>query len=205
MSEIHVRAVKMADERAILALVHEEMEAHARMDARFRLRADAGARYVVYLRERLRDIDSSVFVAEVEARVVGLAIGTVRKQNVFFEERRYGYISDLMVERAARRRGIGRALYDRTVLWFRGLGIGVVRLHIAVKSDEARAFWKSVGAGEFLVESWIDLGDVGVAAPPDGALAGTAVAAAPPDASPPPLRSGFDYPDDVLTGRGGSL
>jgi len=95
-----------------------------------------------------------------------------------------------MVDPSARRRGIGRALYDRTVLWFRSLGIGVVRLHVAVKSDEARAFWKSLGAKDFLVEAWIDLDHV---------------PAPPPEESPAESRrSGFDYPDDVLAGPEGS-
>jgi GNAT superfamily N-acetyltransferase len=195
MSQFKVRAAKMADEKAILALAESEMAAHVRMDERFRLRDDANNRYAVYLRDRMRDIDSAVSVAEDGDRILGLAIGTVRRVDTFFVAQRFGYISDLMVDPSARRRGIGRALYERTVLWLKGLGVDVVRLHVAVKSDEARAFWKSVGARDFLVEAWIDVGGT-------PAVAQTAAAAAEPEPARP--RSGFDYPGDVLAGPEGS-
>lgn len=157
MSSFTVRAAKSADEAEILSLAKDEMSAHERLDPRFRLRPDAMVRYSIYLRDRMREIDSAVFVAEEEGRVVGVAIGSMRVQDAFFETRRYGYVSDLMVAPDMRRRGIGRALWSRVALWFRSVGIGVVRLHVATKSPEARGFWKSAGAEDFLAEAWIDL------------------------------------------------
>ena len=220
MKDLKVRAAKMTDESALLALAKDEMEAHARLDKRFRLRDDAASRYAVYLRDRMRDIDSTVFVAELAGEVVGLAIATIRKQDAFFANTRYGYVSDLMVAPARRRNGIGRALYERTTLWFRGFGIEVVRLHVAMRSDEARAFWNSVGADEFLVEAWIDLEKTAIGAVEDSGEASAHSAPAAPSASETPVaaekpaarmeepaasppRSGFDYPGDVLAGGEG--
>lgn len=186
ISAIKVRAAKSADEKGVLALAQAEMEEHVRMDVRFRLRDDAFSRYAVYLRDRMRDIDSSVFVAEDGERIVGLAIGTVRKTDSFFQAQRFGYVSDLMVSPGMRRRGVGRALYERTALWFRSLGIDVVRLHVAVESGEARAFWRSIGARDFLVEAWIDL-----------------PAAVAPESDSPAAAEPRET-DDVLTGPEGS-
>ena len=157
MSELKVRAARVADESEIMAIAYEEMRSHADFDQRFRLRADAQDRYAVYLRDRMRDLDSCVFVAELDGKVAGLAVASIRKQETFFEMRRYGYVSDLMVAPAARRQGIGRALYERIVMWFQGLGVDVIRLHVAAKSEEARAFWNRLGAEDFLTEAWIEL------------------------------------------------
>jgi GNAT superfamily N-acetyltransferase len=157
MSEIVVRAARTADEPSILELARDEMRAHEALDERFRLRKDAVDRYAVYVRARMRDIDSNVFVAELGGRIVGMGIGSIRKQESFFLVQRYGYLSDLVVTPDSRRRGVGRAIFDRISLWCRGLGIDVLRLHIASKSDAAQAFWKSVGASEYLVEAWIDM------------------------------------------------
>jgi len=172
MSEITVRAARAADEADVLELVRLEMEAHQSVDGRFRLRPDAAARYAVYLRDRLREIDSAVFVAEMDGKVVGTATGSIRVQEAFFETRRFGYVSDLVVAPSARRRGVGRELWRRLVLWFRGLGVSVARLHVASRSEAAQAFWKSVGAEPFLVEAWIDLPEAGVAGAGAGAPAG---------------------------------
>jgi GNAT superfamily N-acetyltransferase len=158
MTDATIRAAKMTDEPAILELARREMYAQEALDRRFRLREDAGDRYAVYLRERMRDMDSAVFVAEREGAVVGLGVGSVRKQETLFALRRFGYVSDLMVEPASRRQGIGRRLYERIALWLRGQGVDVVRLHVAARSIEAARFWRSLGAEEFLSESWIELG-----------------------------------------------
>ena len=116
-------------------------------------------RYAIYLRDRMREIDSAVFVAESEGRVVGVAVGSIRVQDAFFETRRYGYVSDLVVSPDARRHGIGRALWGRVALWFRSVGLDIVRLHVATRSPGARAFWRGVGAEDFLAEAWINLPD----------------------------------------------
>jgi GNAT superfamily N-acetyltransferase len=184
MSDPVVRAAKASDEKEVLALAHEEMRAHEELDPRFALREDAEARYAVYLRDRLRDIDSAVFVAEQDGRIVGSVIASVRTQESFFRARRFGYVSDLIVAPGSRRGGVGKALWERAALWFRGLGVGVVRLHVAVRSDEARAFWRNVGAEDFLTEAWIDLPG-GSAGKDEGAAeeAGGPKAAGQPEAS----------------------
>lgn len=165
MSEIKVRAAKATDEADVLELVRLEMEAHQSVDERFRLRPDAASRYAVYLQNRLREIDSAVFVAVIDGRIVGTATGSIRVQEAFFETRRFGYVSDLVVASSARRHGVGRALWNRLALWFRGLGVSVARLHVAARSEEAQAFWSRIGAKPFLVESWIDLSETGAVPP----------------------------------------
>lgn len=166
MSEIIVRAAKTTDEAAVLDLVRAEMEVQAAADPRFRLRGDAIDRYAVYLRNRMREIDSAVFIAQIGGQLVGTATGSIRVQEAFFETRRFGYVSDLVVDATRRRSGVGNALWERVQLWFRSLGVTVVRLHIAAKSEEANAFWRAQGASPFLLESWIDMPEPG-AAPAD--------------------------------------
>ncbi len=166
MTNITVRAVKMSDEAEILTLVRAEMSALERIDPRFKLRPDAMGRYATYLRERMREVDTAMFVAEREGRIVGLGIGSTRGQVTFFEPVRTGYISDLLVEPTMRRQGIGTLLYDRITKWFRGLGLEVVRLHVASCNEDARRFWRARGASDFLVESWIDISGNGIGTAP---------------------------------------
>ena len=159
MPDFSVRAAQTTDESAILDMARLEMQAQASLDGRMKLRPDALSRYAVYLRERMRDFDSAVFVAVEDAKVVGVVVASVRVQESFFLQRRFGYVSDLLVDPPARRRGVGRELWGKARQWLTALGIDVVRLHVAAKSDPAREFWAGVGATDFLLEKWIDLGD----------------------------------------------
>ncbi len=157
MSDVVVRALKMSDEPELLALVREEMAALAEIDARFRPRTDAMDRYANYLRDRVREMDSAVFVAERSAKPVGFAVASVRRQASFFEPHRFGTISDVVVARSDRRRGIGTLLVERMRKWFEGVGVTVVRLQVASCNEPGRAFWRACGAEDYLVETWIDL------------------------------------------------
>lgn len=190
MTNVDVRAVRMSDEAEILAMVREEMSALERIDPRFKLRPDAMGRYATYLRERMRELDSAVFVAEHEGRVVGLGIASTRGQVTFFEPVRTGYISDLLVDPAVRRKRIGTLLLDRMTKWFRGLGLEVVRLHVASCNEDARRFWRARGASDFLVESWIDI---------TGALRAPVIEDGRPDKQPAPA-PGLAWSDDLAGG-----
>jgi ribosomal protein S18 acetylase RimI-like enzyme len=165
MSDLEIRAARPADEPMILDLMREEMKAQEALDPCFRLRPDAGDRYALYLRNRMKDIDSSVFVALAGGKVLGVVVGSLRSQETLFELRRFGYVSDLVVASTVRRRGVGRKLYQRAAMWFRGLGIRVIRLHVASAGAEARAFWKALGARDFLVEACMDAEPAPVAEP----------------------------------------
>ncbi|HMB69567.1 MAG TPA: GNAT family N-acetyltransferase [bacterium] len=170
MSDLEIRAARPADEPMIMELMREEMKAQEALDPCFRLRPDADSRYALYLRNRMSDNDSSVFVAVVAGKVLGVAVGSLRSQETLFELRRYGYVSDLVVSATVRRRGVGRKLYERVALWFRSLGIRVIRLHVASASEEARSFWKAIGARNFLVEACLELESAETAGPPPSAV-----------------------------------
>lgn len=165
MSELEIRAARPADEPMMLDLMREEMKAQEALDPCFRLRPDAADRYALYLRNRMKDNDSSVFVAVAGGKVLGIVVGALRSQETLFELRRFGYVSDLVVASTVRRRGVGRKLFQRAALWFRSLGIRVIRLHVASASPDARAFWKAIGARDFLLEACLELDPVPVAEP----------------------------------------
>jgi GNAT superfamily N-acetyltransferase len=181
MSDVQVRAFKVADENSVLALAREEMRALEKMDPRLQLSPDAGDRYTVYLRDRLRDLDSAVFVAERGDAIVGLGIATIRRQRTLFAVQRYGYVSDLFVAPDARRSGVGKLLFERLGVWLRSHGIQVVRLHVAECNETGRMFWKKLGAAEFMTEMWLELKQVPAAG--DEAAAGDDVEATPAEAS----------------------
>jgi ribosomal protein S18 acetylase RimI-like enzyme len=128
-------------------------EHHAVLDPAFGVRRDergeAEAREIV--RRLLRDPDAALLLREQGAgRALGLAIVRIaRAPGVALEDER-AEISDLWVDPAERRRGIGRALVDASLAWLRERGVGRVSVRVAVANAEGQAFWRALGFADLL-------------------------------------------------------
>ena len=97
--------------------------------------------------ERFRSLgqepDSSVFVAEgADGRVAGWLHVLARG---FLESDRYAEIGGLVVDAAARRSGVGRALVSAAEEWAREHGCATVRVRSNMKRVEARPFYERMG------------------------------------------------------------
>jgi GNAT superfamily N-acetyltransferase len=86
--------------------------------------------------------DQVVIVAEEGAELVGW-IHAQEFQSLASEPT--GLITGLVVERAARRRGLGRGLVGHVEVWARARGLGSLRLRARVSRAEAHAFYAQLG------------------------------------------------------------
>jgi RimJ/RimL family protein N-acetyltransferase len=94
-----------------------------------------------YLRSLRRSRDAAVFVAAVPAGIVGrLSVG--RDPHPASH-----HVADLglMVAKAHRRLGIGRALLERAVEWARGAGVSKLELHVFPHNKPALGLYESFG------------------------------------------------------------
>ena len=99
------------------------------------------------IRKRLEllsgDPGSAVFVAEDrDGRVVGWVHVLVR---TFLESDTYAELGGLVVDKAARRKGAGKALVSAAEVWAAGHGYATMRVRSNVKRVEARPFYEGLG------------------------------------------------------------
>ena len=74
-----------------------------------------------------------------------------------FEPEQYGYVTDVVVDRAARRRGVGRALLEALKAWFRERGVSHLELMVAHNNSVSQAFWRAGGCTDYMDILWYDL------------------------------------------------
>jgi ribosomal protein S18 acetylase RimI-like enzyme len=157
---IVVRRGTIADTPEMLRLWREMMDVHAQADARFRPRPSPAGEQAMgeHLRKDVWDSeDWCVFVAEDGERLVGQIVGMMREPYPVFEPGRHGYVTDVVVDEAARAKGVGRALFEALKVWFRARGADHIKLQVAHHNRPAQAFWRALGCTDFMHTLWYDL------------------------------------------------
>ncbi len=124
------------------------------MDGFYQLSPEAAKRYEAYLRRAYGDQKCAVFVADSENGLVGFAMGRINESPSVVVPKRVGYIENIFVKAGRRNSGIGKALCDELLAWFRSRDIGHVELFYQVENKEAADFWIKMGFKTWLAKAY---------------------------------------------------
>lgn len=95
--------------------------------------------------ENLNEDREMVFVAELNARVVGFI--HVEKYNVLYLDSMVNILG-LAVLSNYQKQGLGRKLIDAAIQWAKEMGIYTLRLNSGINRKEAHQFYRRIGFGE---------------------------------------------------------
>ena len=157
MSEATIRLARPSDGPGALALWSALHEEHQAKDPRYRLSGDAGQRWLTDYREWTRSSTDRVWVAEMEAEVVGLLTAHLYVPSPSYAPTTIVYVDDLYVAVEARGLGLASQLISEATTWGRIHGATQVRAGVLAANAGGRAFWASQGAADFSVTVTIDL------------------------------------------------
>jgi ribosomal protein S18 acetylase RimI-like enzyme len=154
-----IRQATRADAEALGRLGALLMEVHYNFDPRRFLTPgdDAAPGYRRFLLSQLNDPDAVIFVAVVDAAVVGYCYAGI--EPLSWKELRdtAGFIHDLALDREARRRGAGRALLNAAVEWFRQRNVARVMLWTSTANERARRLFEQTGFRPTMTEMTLEL------------------------------------------------
>ena len=125
---VRVRSAGVADLDAVFALERSVAEAPHW----------SAAEYAAIVASGDGGIRRCLFVAEVEGRVIGFAVGKAIGGGS-------AELESVAVDEATRRMGVGRALCGAVVEWCREVGSAVVELEVRASSDGAIALYEGLG------------------------------------------------------------
>jgi ribosomal protein S18 acetylase RimI-like enzyme len=158
--EFTIRPGSDKDVPEMLRLWRVFMDSQAQEEPRVRcLPAPLGEQaWEKYLRGSvLGNQDCCVFVAEADGKLIGHIIGVTRDALPIQEPERFGNVTDTVVDLAARRRGVGQALFEALKAWFRQQGVSSLRLPVLHNNTPAQAFWREMGCTDHADILWYDL------------------------------------------------
>ena len=142
-----IREALPKDYRELCALF-EEVDALHRAQLPEIFQQPAGpARDEAYMQQLIAGPSAGLFVAEIEDRLAGLIRVQIREPPdvPLFVRRRYAVVEVLVVGKAFRRAGIGRALMEHAERWAQAQGATSVELGVWDFNQDAIAFYRALG------------------------------------------------------------
>lgn len=155
---VKIRRATPKDIKDILPVWGQLASYHSALDAAFTPSEQWSREYAAYLRTLMSRDDAIAVVASNDEEIVGYAVGRITTLPAFFAARYRGYIHDVYVTEAYRRRGIGRRLVAEILSWLRLHGISMVELTVATR-NEAIPFWESLGFRTYMHQMKLKLRD----------------------------------------------
>lgn len=160
VAEVIIRPITVEDADAVAELWQSLVEYHQRLSPDLPAAAKGGAhRYVRRMLDRLSDPYTHAIVAEFDGQVIGFLLGViVDLMPDMFAQQPAGFLADIYVEPSHRRRGVGRALVNDLVSWFRQCGVHTFDWHVASSNPEGIRFWRAVGGRDVMIRMRADIG-----------------------------------------------
>lgn len=141
---MEIAPAKKESVEEVLRLCTKLWREHQGIDPNFTLHPDIQNTQRRWLREAVSSRDALVLIVKEGERLVATGTATVSKSKIFWPER-YGYIRDVYVEEDYRGRGVGSALTENLIEWFKHKEVTWIELVALTKNAAANIFWQECG------------------------------------------------------------
>jgi len=151
MEDSHrIRRAGHEDVERIVDLWSDLLDFHLAFDAKYEKSADAKPGFARHLHEYVGAADRVLLVVEVDGEVVGFTNGLLAQYPPCLAHRAHGYLDNMMVAAEHRRRGLGAALFEAAMDWFREQGVPTVEARVHMANAASRAFCRKVGLTPYM-------------------------------------------------------
>jgi len=141
--------------------VVELQDSERLLDPRMPAGADIVDKYIPKILERCIQSAGKILIAEIDGEVAGFATILTRVSSAELEDGdvEYGLVSDLMVLKKYRRRGLGRQLLEAAELYARTNNVKSLRIGVLAGNQAADKLYSSMGYSSLYTEREKDLTD----------------------------------------------
>lgn len=137
----------------------ELQDSERMLDPRMPSGEEIASKYIPQMLERCVECQGTILVAEIDGDVAGYAtvFTKVRSEELQEEGIEYGLVSDLVVTKSFRGRGLGRQLLEAAESYARARGVNWLRIGFLAGNQPAGDLYTSMGFSNLYVELEKDL------------------------------------------------
>ena len=155
--EVVVRQAEKADTGAVSELWKELMDYHAAIDPVFTRDPQGHVAFELWLLDRIEDANMLLLLAEVDGEPAGFCQAEITDYPPVLMIAQFGMILNFTVTKSHRRKGIGRAMVQKTLEWMRSRDIGRIELCAATGNEISNPFWQDMGFAPYKTSYYLNL------------------------------------------------
>lgn len=152
-----VRPATVSDLPRLVELWHEKMTLLQQGDHRFRLAEDAAQQWLAAAAQHLEHPAFRIVAAEADDFIYGYSVGCIQAAPVGTLPTQWGVVTELAIDAHRPQGGVGRALIDALRAWLIANDITVLTVQVAGRYPVEQAFWRALGAKEWVDLLWLKL------------------------------------------------
>jgi len=152
-----VRKANKKDIKRIVELNSQLADYHAKLDAYYKRGKDCRKGFGKLLKKIISKRNYRIIVAEDNGKMCGFFIGQINIARPYARPKKIGGLSTAFVCEECRNSGIGKALFDDLIGWFRKNKIKNVELSVDFRNKIGNKAWKKFGFRDFMKRMRLDL------------------------------------------------
>ena len=141
VSVTNIRQYKAKDVPSIIELFSELQEAEHNVEPNRRTGMDAARTYFGKVHKRLMRKKGKLFVAEHQHKIIGLIVLFIKSNDIIERYGKHIYISDIVVKKEYRGKGIGMELIQKAEIFARKHRIKEIRVTSLIKNTAALSLY----------------------------------------------------------------
>lgn len=142
---MEIRLAVKNDVDQIVELWKYMMTYHQRINEHFAKSRNGHEKFRLFLKRQIGSGSAVVMIAREQDEIIGFCLGLIMEYPPVFSQRKKGHINDMVVKEEFQGQGVGGNLLEKTLYWFKQVGIENIELDVVTGNESAEKFYQKHG------------------------------------------------------------
>lgn len=152
-----IRKAKPKDIEQVTEYGVSLLKQHYDFDSYFAPAKNVHEVYQKFFKSCIHAKNRNLLIAEENGKIVGYAVGELGSRPPVFKIRKFGFISDVFVEKKFRKQGISKQFLLELKKWFKSKNLKHIELTVHVKNEVGKKAWGKYGFEDYIIKKKVGM------------------------------------------------